>query len=54
MSRDLAGDVERLMKAGNSYVKKKVKNFWEDELEINLDNHFMIRNTIVNKNKYIN
>ena len=26
MSRDLAGDVERLMKAGNSYVKKKVRN----------------------------
>lgn len=24
MSRDLAGEVERLMKAGNSYVKKKV------------------------------
>ena len=24
MSRDLAGDVERLMKSGNSYIKKKV------------------------------
>jgi len=27
MSRDLAGEVERLMKAGNSYIKKKVKEF---------------------------